>query len=248
MTALFIDLGNSSIKWAWAEGSVLSLMQSRLYRGLELKDVIQAEWAHLGKPGQVWMVSVAAAKAQAQLAEWIDQAWGLPVQRMASTSRSAGVESGYSTPARLGVDRWAAIIAAHQRYPQGCCVLDCGTATTVDLILQGRHLGGYIVPGFTMMTEALLAGTAISSQAIVPVQGRVGQTPEGGIWLGIHLPIAALAERAIEYLQSAGCCDPGLILTGGACQEVAPLIEITHEIRTALVLEGLLAYSGEQVC
>ncbi|MBK8536631.1 MAG: type III pantothenate kinase [Candidatus Competibacteraceae bacterium] len=35
---------------------------------------------------------------------------------------------------------------------QNCCVVDCGTAITIDaLAADGRHLGGVIIPGMRLM-------------------------------------------------------------------------------------------------
>ena len=40
------------------------------------------------------------------------------------------------------------------------CVVDVGTATTIDLVdARGRHLGGAIVPGPALMVDSLLRGT-----------------------------------------------------------------------------------------
>ena len=72
------------------------------------------------------------------------------------------MRNAYAEPARLGIDRWAAIIAAYHRFPEGACVVDCGTACTFDLVdAGGRHRGGYILPGLSAMEGAVLGETAI---------------------------------------------------------------------------------------
>ena len=68
--------------------------------------------------------------------------------------------SGYRDPERLGVDRWLALIAARERSKQPTVIVDAGSACTIDLLdSEGRHLGGYILPGLTAMGEALVRGT-----------------------------------------------------------------------------------------
>ncbi|MDP1069535.1 type III pantothenate kinase, partial [Klebsiella pneumoniae] len=62
---------------------------------------------------------------------------------------------------RMGVDRWLAMLAAWQRVGQSCWVVDCGSAITLDLLdAEGRHQGGYILPGLRLMQQSLLGNTA----------------------------------------------------------------------------------------
>ena len=137
-----------------------------------------------------------------------------------------------------------AILAAYHYHPQGVCVLDCGTAITLDLMHgDGRHLGGYILPGFELMRQSLISNTAIT---IVPRRGfsaRGFWAPNSCIALGGRKAVASLVESSIERLQAAGVCDPALVLTGSSVNEIVPMIEIDYEIREQLVLEGLLMYA-----
>ncbi|RZI80269.1 MAG: type III pantothenate kinase, partial [Rubrivivax sp.] len=41
--------------------------------------------------------------------------WGIRPRWVVSSEQAAGVVNGYEHPARLGADRWAAIIGARQR-------------------------------------------------------------------------------------------------------------------------------------
>ena len=40
--------------------------------------------------------------------------------------------SSYAEPERMGVDRWLVMLAAHARNEGALCVIDAGTAVTVD--------------------------------------------------------------------------------------------------------------------
>ena len=63
-----------------------------------------------------------------------------------------GVRCAYADPARLGVDRWVAVLAAYHAAHGAACVLDAGTAVTFDAVAaDGRHLGGLIFPGARQM-------------------------------------------------------------------------------------------------
>ena len=51
-------------------------------------------------------------------------------------------------PGALGADRLAALIAAHDQFQGSTCIVDCGTAVTVDAFDQGGEpRGGTIFPG-----------------------------------------------------------------------------------------------------
>jgi type III pantothenate kinase len=156
------------------------------------------------------------------------------------------VRCGYQDPAQLGVDRWMAIIAAHGISRDGVCVVDCGTATTLDVVDgRGRHLGGYILPGMTMMRRILLKETAMKPGKEATRFMEWGNSTASCIDLGIRQSVVSLVEQSVERLQAAGVCDPGVVLTGGACSLIKPYLQLTYEHRDALVLEGMETFVRE---
>ena len=78
----------------------------------------------------------------------------------------AGVRTGlkvrYRNPLEVGADRIAGAIAAAQRQPaRNLIVVDCGTATTFDVVTAGGdYLGGVILPGVGVSAETLASRTA----------------------------------------------------------------------------------------
>src|SRR5262245_3502784 len=78
----------------------------------------------------------------------------------------AGVKTGlkvkYRNPHEVGSDRIAGAIAATQRHPKSnIIVVDCGTATTCDVVTaEGDYLGGAILPGVGISVETLAGRTA----------------------------------------------------------------------------------------
>lgn len=85
--------------------------------------------------------------------------WTLVFQA-ASTHPFPGLAPGYHEPARLGVDRWLALVALRARGVLPSLVVDAGSALTVDcLTAEGRHEGGWIVPGLALAQRALFQGT-----------------------------------------------------------------------------------------
>src|SRR5690606_2659551 len=87
------------------------------------------------------------------------EAWSVPIEAVSARPEGFGVINAYAAPERLGADRWLALIAARRIEPGAVCVVDCGTAITIDVMhADGVHLGGLIMPGlgFTrrMLVEA----------------------------------------------------------------------------------------------
>ena len=78
----------------------------------------------------------------------------------------AGVKTGlkvrYRNPQEVGADRIAGAIAATQRWPnRNLIVVDCGTATTFDVVTaENDYLGGAILPGLGISVEVLAGKTA----------------------------------------------------------------------------------------
>jgi type III pantothenate kinase len=68
--------------------------------------------------------------------------------------------SGYDDFNELGSDRWMALQGARSLTHQPTIVIDAGTAMTIDAILEGRHLGGFIVPGLSSLRASLGADAA----------------------------------------------------------------------------------------
>jgi type III pantothenate kinase len=143
------------------------------------------------------------------------------------------------------VDRWLAVIGAYARVRGACVVADIGTAATVDVVSgNGRHLGGYIVPGQGLMVASLLGSTGdlaahhAASGAAGADAGFADNTREA-IERGCRLALAALVDRSlVEAERSLG--EPcRLLLTGGGAVEVLLELRGTAEHVPDLVLRGL---------
>jgi hypothetical protein len=88
--------------------------------------------------------------------------WRCKPSTIATSAQAHGVRIAYSDPARLGVDRFLALIGAHALHAGPKLIVDAGTAVTYDLLLaDGSHLGGLILPGIALMRDSVLAGTQI---------------------------------------------------------------------------------------
>ena len=104
---LLLDIGNTRIKWAFAEKGVILRNDALEYSALEsfLESIMDAEIERV-------LVASVANKLFAQTIEQWASAKSLPVKRVCVERECAGVRVAYKKLENLGVDRWLAMIAA----------------------------------------------------------------------------------------------------------------------------------------
>ena len=236
-----VDAGNSRTKWGVFEAGGALLTQGVLDNG-DLSRLALASSAWQGCRRAV--VANVASKAVEQQLGALFEACRLPVLWVRAQASLAGVSNGYAEPAQLGSDRWAALVAAWNRYRAPCVVVLAGTALTVDaLSSKGEFLGGLILPGRAMMRQALADGTA----ALSVEQGECKDFPvcsKDAIISGVAFSMAGAVERQCAMLarrEAATLC----LLSGGDAAWLAPALSRPAEIVDNLVLQGLFLIERE---
>jgi type III pantothenate kinase len=176
---------------------------------------------------------------------------GAPKPEFAVSRRSAGgVTTTYLEPWRLGVDRFIAAIGAyHLTGGKAVCVVNVGTAITIDLVdMNGRHRGGAIVPGPALMVDSLLTRTSgIRRRAqggASATNGLFAQATRHAIAQGSRYAAAAVIDRAIEEARGELGRRPAVLLTGGGFSAVKPLLRHSIIHVPDLVLAGLAVWAG----
>ena len=159
----------------------------------------------------------------------------------------AGVKTGlrvrYRNPLEVGAYRIANAIAATHRHPQrDLLVVDCGTATTFDVVTaDGDYLGGAILPGVGVSAESLAQRTArLPAVEIVRPVTALGRTTVESILAGLYFGhIGAIRHLTGELAREAFAgTRPHIIGTGG----FARMFErdgLFDELIPELVLWGL---------
>ena len=228
---LFIDRGNSRIKWRRAGGIThigsepAELAEALAEEQLIWLSVVDTSW---GESLQPWL------RADAEL-------------RYARSGASFGdLRNGYADAAALGVDRWLALIAARALMPNSPCLLaSAGSALTLDFLrADGQHLGGFIVAGRRMQLQAL---------ARVPSLRQAGE--DVSIEDYPRATSAALSAGSARMLASFILSeyqdfrdqhpDAKLLLSGGDGEWLLPLLPTALDAMHApyLVLDGLELYA-----
>ncbi len=246
MTQMLIDAGNTRLKWCLLRGTKLARVQALAWSEPRAARAARRVMSSGSGVTRILVCSVAGARLERALRR-AARAAHLPAPLFIRTARrAAGVRNGYVDPWRLGADRWVALIGARALVPKrALCVVDIGTALTLDLLDDGgRHRGGLLLPGPTLMVEALLRQTAgIRRRAQQRPARRAAnvfaRSTRGGLQAGSELAAAALIERAMREARSLLGRKPLLLLAGGGAARVAARLGVAVRREQALVLKGL---------
>lgn len=209
MYRLELDVGNSRTKWRLAELGLCGNFPSAALCGGES---LPPQWGQLPIES-IWLGSVMADDATEAAIAHLQKAFTCDVYRAYSSPAAGGLINGYADANRLGVDRWLALLAARQVAPGDLVVVDAGTAITLDLVrADGKHLGGYILPGVTRQAQSLWGGTGrvqVEAQVLKP-RLVPGQDTQACVEAAITAAIAGLCGCGERLLPGATWC-----LTGG---------------------------------
>lgn len=244
---LLLDIGNTSVKWAIRESGVMSPGGCFRHQGEDFKTLARSAWDGLQAPERVVVSNVAGSDMGDRLIDWALNHWGLTPVFVRVTDKAFGVTNAYARPTDLGVDRWAALIGAHSTSSGALCIVDCGTAITLDFLTKdGVHKGGMILPGVDMLERTLLKNTAdinLSNdlQFAVPFASGTGDAVHGG---ATYMVTAAI-DRIVMDMGVAAGTRPEVIITGGDAKQIQSLLSTSTRHAPDLVLKGLAILAGE---
>jgi len=241
---LTVDIGNSRIKWAlWMVERIVDrgVINYGAYKKMEAFDQL---FSAVQKPEKIFAVCVAGDEMRQLLVDWVSQKWQLEVDFLKTQKRYKHITNAYKDPGQHGADRWAAVVAGHQLYPDAAvCVISAGTALTFDLINNdGRHLGGYILPSYMTMHKALMSDTAginAGSDVQLSEQGVPDNTSDA-VNVGLHKMLQA-GIREICQLASQKMGDSmRIIITGGGAKNILSYPGMpSMECKPDLIMQGL---------
>ena len=238
---LLVDIGNTRVKWACAEHETLSGHDGFIYTRDTLTELLARYWRSLAQPEQVYIASVADAETTAGVFEYTRMAWSLEPRQAVTEKERAGLTNAYTEVSAMGVDRWLAMLAAWRRYKRPVCVIDCGTAITVDAILEdGRHAGGLILPGVSLMASALVRNThGIRKYHESVPELEFGRSTSDCISNGFAFALAGLVERCAVKIREQEGVELVFIITGGWAEQALPFLPGQYIHEPHIVLEGL---------
>ena len=245
MYRLLIDIGNSRLKW------VLWHPSRPRYGGVVASkpidwQLLDQQWQRLPPIETATIAAVAAVAQLTELMERIQARWQVVPQQLHSAAVWRGLRSGYREPSQLGVDRWLVLVAATAEYSGPLCVVDCGSAVTIDVVTaDGQHGGGWIVAGVTLQRQLLQQGTDQVTMQNPPVVATSqpfawGDCTTAAVANGIDAMLAATIECARRQWQAETGSVVTLLLTGGDAPRLQPLLEPPLQFDKELLFKGMI--------
>jgi len=252
MTFLAIDVGNTRLKWAQYDAPVVGarlLAHGAVF--LENIDrLAEGDWRDIPEPTAILGCIVAGDAVKRRLAEQMEH-WDVLPRWVVSSPQEAGLTNGYDHPARLGADRWVAMIGAHHRLlargvRKPCLVVMVGTAVTVEALdASGKFLGGIILPGHGIMLRALESGTAglhVPTGEVCDFPTNTSDALTSGGTFAIAGAVQRMADNIARHCGEAPVC----IMTGGAGWKMAPSMSVQAELVENLIFDGLLEIAARR--
>jgi len=242
---LLLDLGNSRCKYAIVEEGEVAKYDSQNYGPFGKLYSVKSLCDQYSDASGIIISSVLSEEMNSQIKETLLSDDAENIYFLDPTENSFDVSLAYADPSTLGVDRVAAMIAVNEKYSGNNCIVDCGTAVTIDALdVKGAHLGGVILPGIDSMRKALLANTKIEITGIEEAEFNVLSRTTGG---AIHTGCVSAVVGGIEYIVNRMASDydgfDQVVLTGGDAKLIKSHLSLPVHTDETLVLDGLKVVS-----
>jgi len=237
---ILLDCGNSHLKaQLWEAGrlqaSFVGSYHSAWRQRLE-------HWMQGLPATHCYFASVLDVTRQAELDQWLARRFATAVTRFVSIASALGVTNGYQQPERLGDDRWMTLIAAREMVTGDCVIIDAGSAITLDLLrVDGRHLGGAILPGFNTSLEhfkQIFEYIDFNHPAIAETR-QPGCSTEAAIHIDYAQTVSETLPELVNRWSHELDDDTSILLAGGDAGRVQRLFGPSARIIPDLVFRGI---------
>ncbi|MCY7294774.1 type III pantothenate kinase [Alteromonas sp. a30] len=234
--SLLVDIGNTRTKYVFSDSQGAFSKVDYLYKEENLDSLLSL----------CSEVVIASVNNEEKLRVWRDacEKQNTTLHHIQTQAMAFGVACPYENPQKLGIDRWLCALAIAKRTHQAVAVIDVGTATTCDFIVNGEYLGGWIAPGFDLMRQSLVQNTAkVLANEHFPNDIVLGRDTEDCVNGGCLAMISGLITEAQRQLcQFEG--ENQVILTGGSASMLANVVSVDCIVEEDLLFKGLRLFSN----
>ena len=244
---LAIDIGNSNVvvgcfdkeKLQFIDRFATNRNATALEHALLIKTALELA-GYAGKPFEGSIISSVVPAVTNTMCAAVEKLTGT-TPLLVGPGLKTGLMLKLENPAQLGSDRVADAVAATSAYPPPVIVIDMGTATTISVVDKtGAFVGGMIMPGLRLSTEALSSRASQLPQISLKQPERaIGRNTIDCMRSGIILGTASILDGAIDRIQEELGYACTVVSTGGNARLVTP--NCKHSIITDedLLLKGL---------
>tara|TARA_B100000214_G_C23948846_1_gene619379 strand:- start:177 stop:704 length:528 start_codon:yes stop_codon:yes gene_type:complete len=120
-------------------------------------------------------------------------------------------------------------------------VLDFGTATTFDVVIKNKYLGGVIAPGVSLSLQTLISKASLIPPITLSKTSKViGTNTDTAVKSGFYWGYAGLIENVIKLISKQTKKKYRIVLTGGLSYLFKNMIKGKKIVKKDLTIEGLL--------
>jgi type III pantothenate kinase len=246
---LAVDAGNTNIVFAVFDGGPKPLHVWRIQTNAGRTGDEYTAWLsqlfELGDLGRAditdILISSVVPDANFNLRKFCEAMFGLAPLFVGKDKMDHGVVIDLPRPEELGADRIVNTAAVLKDYKVPAIVIDCGTATTFDVINEkGHFIGGVIAPGANLSMTALhMAAAQLPKVAIAKPDAAIANTTVSAMQAGVYWGYVGLIEGLVRQITIELGAKPFVLGTGGLVSLFAEETDIIDKIDPDLTLRGL---------
>ncbi len=221
---IFIDIGNSAIKWRTPDSKVYSEKVSNF----RSNTLTQADSA--------WVSAVANSNIVDDIKTLFKE-----FNLVNSQKKCNNLVLAYDDSSSLGSDRFCAMLGAMNHFPQKPLLLiDVGSAMTFDIIdYTGLHQGGLIMPGLASLRKSF---TKFETSDLSVLDNGLASDTVNAWKNGTQAMLLSAIKIQIDRFQDK-YTDGVVAICGGTVDEIKSQLPKSIQIFDNLVLDGLECYS-----
>lgn len=238
---LLLDIGNTSVNWALQEQDKFTSFGAFVYSKDHFEKNLQENLLFSEKPSDILVSNVAGDEVFNSLNDWLKKQWQQECWQPDVSAKYKDLKNGYSDTEQMGLDRWLAMVASWEKYQTALCLVGCGTALTIDVIdFEGKHLGGYIVPGIELMQKALVNNTVQINMDVKNIPSvEYARDTQIAVNNGAFLSAVSMIDHVVDTFSDESKREVQCIISGGMAESIKPLLNHWFEYEPNLVLTGL---------
>ena len=140
---------------------------------------------------------------------------------------------------QVGSDRLCNAIGVND-YKNNYIIIDFGTATTFDVVIKNKYLGGIIAPGLSLSLNTLVSkASLIPSIKLKKVNKILGKNTISAVRSGFYWGYIGLVQNIIDKITKQTNKNYKVILTGGFSHLFAKSIKQKVIIDKDITIKGL---------
>ena len=221
---IYIDIGNSAVKWRTLESDVYS------------KNVDEFLTSTLPQADSAWVSAVANLNIIEDIKTLFKE-----FHLVQSQKNCNNLVVAYDDPSSLGSDRFCAMLGSMNHFPQRPILLmDIGSAMTFDIIdFTGLHQGGLIMPGLASLRKSF---TKFETNDLSVLDTYLASDTENAWKNGTQAMLISSINNQIDRFQDK-YTDGVVAICGGTVDKIRSQLPKSIQIFDNLVLDGLECYS-----